>query len=503
MKKTLLATLATAAALSASAMEIELLANGAGTTLDGWQNSNFGIWEDGATGEKWFRASYNYCRLMQTVTLADCGFTADEIQAGITLTASVTAFATERTENAAGSAACRTVVYEYDANGVCLCTNVVLDKSGTYFDATTFTTNFTLNSGTRSVQYEMDGQSIRYWAGLYGPGFCNCSLTFNKPLTISFVSAGAALDGSDELPPIAPRRGNDRFLGYYTQQYGGTQVYDENYKFVMDASSALALPENVTLYAQWQPMASNPEGGISSLVYRGVLSNFGVWSSGLKKTMHVKVYDSASAATPLWSGDVADVPINPDGSFEAVFGDDDLALAFASNDVTHVELTVGDSLSPLAPRRSFASVARVNRALVAEGAASDIAVGTLGAKTLVAEKIVAGSLEASGTVRVEGSVSVEVKPFDIDLGRETTIWRGAGVSVWGDSQRVVKKSDVVAGQLLWTADREGVAMIHCSGPTRSTLRIPATIQFVRPGDEVRAPTWDGGEVSVTVWSYRK
>ena len=219
--------------------------------------------------------------------------------------------------------------------------------------------------------------------------------------------------------------------------------------------------------------------------------------------MHVKVYDSASATTALWSGDAADVPINPDGSFEAVFGNDELALAFASNNVTHVELTVGDSLSPLAPRRAFASVASVNRALVAEGAASDIKVGTLGANAIVAEKITAASLEASETVRVEGSVSVEVKPFDIDSKQETTIWRGAGVSVWGDSRHIDDFDNVVAGQFLWRADSDGVVMIHCSGSPRSTLRIPATIQFVRPGDEVRAPTYDNGKVSVTFWGYKK
>ena len=113
MRKTLLTMLATAAALCASAVQVELLTNGEGTTLDGWQNNDFGLWENGATGENWFRASYNYCRLMQTVALTDFGITADEIQAGITLTASVTAFATERTDNNAGSAACRVVVYEY------------------------------------------------------------------------------------------------------------------------------------------------------------------------------------------------------------------------------------------------------------------------------------------------------------------------------------------------------------------------------------------------------
>ena len=334
----------------------------------------------------------------------------------------------------------------------------------------------------------------------------------------SFVSSGSTVfdtatyhvDG-DAAPtaPVAIRKGNDRFLGYFTAQSGGTQVYDENYEFALADTSILADP-NMTLYAHWHPVASTMEGGITRLVYRGVLTNFGEWSSGLKKTMHVKVYDSASAATPLWSGDaieldgtLAYVPINPDGSFEAVFGNDELALAFASNNLTHVELTVGDSLSPLAPRREFASVASVNRALVAEGAASDIKVGTLGANAIVAEKITAGSLEASEMVRVEGSVSVEVKPFDIDDRQETTIWRGAGVSVWGESRHIQDFDNVVAGQFLWKADSDGVVMIHSVGKTRSTLRIPATIQFVRPGDEVRAPTYENGKVSVTFWSYKK
>ena len=327
-------------------------------------------------------------------------------------------------------------------------------------------------------------------------------------VNFTFVSGGTTagtansqVGGTAPTAPIATRRGNDIFLGYYTAQSGGTQVYDENYAFVLADTSILTDP-NTTLYAQWKAVPRNLKGG-AQLVYRGVLTNFGDWSSGLKKTMHVKVYDSASAATPLWSGDAANVPINPDGSFEAVFGNNELALAFASNDVTHVELTVGDSLSPLAPRRSFASVASVNRALVAEGAASDIKVGTLGANAIVAEKITAASLEASEMVRVEGSVSVEVKPFDIDRRQETTIWRGAGVSVWGESKHIQDFDNVVAGQRLWTADSDGVVMIHCSGSTRSTLRIPATIQFVRPGDEVRAPTYENGKVSVTFWGYKK
>ena len=506
MKKTFLATLAMAVALSAQAVEIELLTNGQGTTLEGWANASdivgsaFAIQTTDGVG--WFASSHEECRLSQTVTLSDHGVTESDIQANPTVTASGIVLANAAFGHDGGSRVCRVKVYELDATGGQLQEHVIMDRSGDLIsDPAVFSNTFNLNPDTRKLKYELAGQDIVDWGGYYGPKFRNCSLTITRNINVTFISAGTTLQSSGEQPPIAPRHGDDRFLGYFTDQTGGVQVYDGNYDFVQ--SSASSLTSDTTLYAQWAPVVSTPQGGVTRLVYRGVLTNFGEWSSGLKKNMTVKVYDSASAATPLWSGDVANVPINPDGSFEAVFGNDELALAFASNNLTHVELTVGDSLSPLAPRRAFASIASVNRALVAEGAASDIKVGTLGANAIVAEKITAGSLEASEMVRVEGSVSVEVKPFDIKPGQETTIWRGAGVSVWGDSEFIKTVSDVVAGQWLWTADREGVVMIHATGKTRSTLRIPATIQFVRPGDEVRAPTWDGGEVSVTVWSYRK
>ena len=505
MRKTLLTILAMAAALSAQALDIELLTNGEGTTLEGWEHpgtpnvSAFAIQTIDGIG--WFASSYSECQLSQTVTLSDYGVTESYIQANPTVTASGIVWAPTEKENK-GSRICLVKVYELDADGGQLQEHVIMVRDGDLIsDPAVFSNTFSLNSNTRKLKYELRGRDIINWVGYYGPKFRNCSLTISRNINVAFVSAGATLQGSWEQPPIAPRHGDDRFLGYFTEQSGGVQVYDENYDFVQ--SSASSLTTDTTLYAQWAPVASTPEGGITRLVYRGVLTNFGTWSSGLKKDMRMKVYDSASAAEPLWSGDVVDVPINPDGSFEAVFGNDELALAFASNNLTHVELTVGDSLSPLAPRRAFASVASVNRALVAEGAASDIKVGTLGANAIVAEKITAGSLEASEMVRVEGSVSVEVKPFDIKPGQETTIWRGAGVSVWGDSEFIKKFDNVVAGQWLWTSDREGVVMIHATGKTRSTLRIPATIQFVRPGDEVRAPTWQDGEVSVTVWGYKK
>ncbi|MBR1609133.1 MAG: hypothetical protein IJ678_05905 [Kiritimatiellae bacterium] len=510
MKTKLFAIMTVAAALSAQAVQIEILTNGEGTTLDGWTNTytdageTFSI-QTTDDGAGWFASSYHACQLWQTVTLSDFGLSESDIQGNPTVTASGIVLANVQKDNSnSGSKICNVKVYELDASGDTLHEHTIMDRTGELISAPAgFSDSFQLDSATRKLKYEINGRDSVNWAGYYGPKFRNCSLTIDKTLvfSFSFVSDGASLEGSSDAPPIAPRHGNDVFQGYYTED--GVQVYDENYEFAMDANSASALQENTTLYARWKAVPRTLEGGITRLVYRGVLSNFGEWTSGLKKDMTVKVYDSASATTPLWSGDVTGVPINPDGSFEAVFGNDELACAFASNDLTHVELTVGDALSPLAPRRAFASVASVNRALVAEGAASDIKVGTLGANALIAEKITAGSLEASGTVRVEGSVSVEVKPFDIEKGRETTIWRGAGVTAWGDSARVATTNGVVVGQLLWTADREGVAMVHCSGPSRSTLRIPATIQFVRPGDEVRAPTWESGEVGVTVWGYKK
>jgi hypothetical protein len=499
MKKTLLATLAMAAALSASAVEIELLTNGEGTTLNGWtQETTFGfaIYTDSADNS-WFVPSMvnKYCVQSQTFVLSDLGITADELQNNLSFNVSVTV------SSDYGNEICNVRVLQLDADGVNVETDTFVEMAKQTFSETNVTASFTIKPETRKLQYQFSGQTAINGATANGPRFRNCSLKLTRNINVTFYSAGTTLQGSWEQPPIAPRNGDYRFLGYFTAPTDGVKVFDENYDFVQ--ASAPSLTSDTTLYAQWAPVVSAPEGGITRLVYRGVLTNFGEWSSGLKKTMHVKVYDSASAATPLWSGDAADVPINPDGSFEAVFGNDELALAFASNNVTHVELTVGDSLSPLAPRRAFASVASVNRALVAEGAASDIKVGTLGANAIVAEKITAASLEASETVRVEGSVSVEVKPFDVKSGQETTIRRGAGVSVWGESRHIHDFDNVVAGQRLWIADGDGVVMIHCSGSPRSTLRMPATIQFVRPGGEVRAPTYDNGKVSVTFWGYKK
>ena len=514
MRKTLLTTLAMAAALCAQAETIELITNGAGSNLLGWESDGFQVYdqliEDGNQMpmiRSWFMANANEAVMSQTITLADFGLTPAMVN---TLNPEVRGTWTILSED---DCAFKITVYSLESHGLPIEANELLsmNQAGVEFENEEF--RFNIPEGAVSLKYEIKVTYMENPGSEGSPKFRNLSMTYERnTVNIDFVSSGKLMGSAEYVvgdtpilaalrPPIALRNENYRFLGYFTEETGGTKVYDANYDFV--TASSWNPTSNVTVYAQWKPAPSKHKGDVTQFVYRGVLTNFGEWTSALNKTMHVKVYESASASTPLWSGSVANVPINPDGSFEAVFENDELALAFASNDVTHVELTVGDSLSPLAPRRALASVASVNRALVAEGAASDIKVGTLGANAIVAESVTARSLEASETVRVEGSLSVKVMPFDVDLGQETTIWRGAGVTAWGDSQRVATASGVFAGQLLWKADREGVAMIHATGTSRSTLRIPATIQFVRPGDEVRAPTWENGEVSVTVWGYRK
>ena len=176
MKKTLLTLLATAAALSASAWEIELLTNGAGTTLDGWVNaysgsgSAFGI--QTIDDVSWFASSYNTCRLSQTVTLADYGFAESDILAHPTVTASGIFLANS------GSSVCNVTVYELGASGNEIASHLIMNRPGeTISSATAFSNTFSLNSSTRKLKYELRGDDSKDWAGYYGPKFRNCSLT--------------------------------------------------------------------------------------------------------------------------------------------------------------------------------------------------------------------------------------------------------------------------------------------------------------------------------------
>ena len=251
MKKILLAMMATATAVSASAVEVELLKDGQGTAITAnWKNpdNRFGIWTDNDNVASWFRATYEESTLSQSVTLSDCGISAEEIQAGMTMTASATVFTYGSGGSYGdGSRICNVKVYEYDANGTVLAVNTVMDKPGVLFDATTFTTNFTLNPDTRSVTYEMKGQDVVLWSGLYGPAFRNCSLMVTRnanAYNVTFVSAGATLDGSVDQPPVATRSGDYTFLGYFTED--GRQVFDANYALVQGSFTGRRPPSRST-----------------------------------------------------------------------------------------------------------------------------------------------------------------------------------------------------------------------------------------------------------------
>ncbi len=505
--------LAMAAALSASAVEVELLKDGQGTAITAnWKNpdNRFGIWTDNDNVASWFRATYVESTLSQSVTLSDCGISAEEIQAGMIMTASATVFTYgHHNENGDGSRICNIKVYEYAANGTVLAVNTVMDKPKVLFDATTFTTNFTLNPDTRSVKYEMNGQDVVNWQNLYGPAFRNCSMKVTRnsgAYNVTFVSTGTTLEGSLDRPPVASRSGDYTFLGYFTED--GAQVFDANYALVESGLSGL--PTDITLYAKW----AQPEGSLAKLVYRGQLNLLtgdpAVNDTTYTKRMHFRVYDGSEATTPLWqTGDAGvDVTVNADGSFVYSFGDDNLAALIATGRVTHVGLALGASASTaveMKPRRELRPVAAVNRALTAEGAALDIRIGNLATEnSLVAADATVSKLEVAGTVNAYGAGKVSVSPLTIGPAERTKLLRGKGVKVLSKAKPTVLPTPagaILRGQELATAPSDGIALISSKATGNRALRCPAVIQYCRKGEKVRAPTSDAGGLKVTFFPF--
>jgi len=182
MKKTLFAMLAMAAALSASATTIELLTNGAGTTLEGWTNTYSGsgyVFEiETKYDASWFASSFNACQLSQTVALSEAN-----VQAYPVVTASGIVIAADQKNNSnSGSTICNVKVYELDAGGSTLATHVIMDRAGELISSpVSFSNTFKLNSSTRKLKYELNGQDSVNWSGTYGPKFRNCSLTISSP----------------------------------------------------------------------------------------------------------------------------------------------------------------------------------------------------------------------------------------------------------------------------------------------------------------------------------
>ena len=559
---------------------IELLKNGEGGNTDGWLVDG-GSWGKQTGDGSWFWPNTEVLsRLSQWVTLEDFGITADDLTAGVSVTASVAA------RCRSGSQAAYVRLIQFGNNGS-IAETTLMDRAGEEFDETTYTTNITLDANTTVLQYMLMGQQPESGEYLSGPAFKQCSLTTSR-FAISFVSEGAEVDkvyfsnisgvtaprpgyvwnyvfigyytqetggvqvfdgnchytnptawtpaevstlyahwrprvvsfkfvssgstvgsfnynfeGEAPAAPVATRRGDYTFLGYYTES--GVQVYDENGAFVEDSASALTL--NTTLYARW----SVPKGSEAKLVYRGQLSRLtgepATNDTTYEKKMHFRVYDSMEATTPLWKIDDQIVTVNADGSFVHSFGDDTLATLLATGSVTHVGVAIGtyaNTAVEMKPRRELRPVAAVNRALAADGAAADIRIGNLATENaIVAADATLSHLEVAGAVTAPGAGKVTVSPLTLAAGERTQLLRGSGVKAFSSAKPTVLATSgaVLRGAVLATAPSDGIALISSCATGGRALRCPAVVQYCRAGESVRAPTSDDGGLKVTFFPF--
>ena len=95
-----------------------------------------------------------------------------------------------------------------------------------------------------------------------------------------------------------------------------------------------------------------------------------------------------------------------------------------------------------------------------------------------------------------------MKPTPVE-DYETTVVRGKQVNVLAAPVNKATVESPFRGQALWTADANGMVLIHSSGEGRTSFRIPGVVQFVRAGDIVRAPTSETGAVSVEFYGDAK
>lgn len=241
-------------------------------------------------------------------------------------------------------------------------------------------------------------------------------------------------------------------------------------------------------------------------VYRGTFTDLSTGKSvtGGVYDMLFRFYASDEDGAPaLAFYAVPGVPINPDGSFEAIVGDDDLAICVATGTVTHVGLSVKgkgdrDYAPELKPRRELRPVVGVNRALVADRGAPDLTIGILAASQLpLVSSLAANGAEISGNIVATNCGSIAVQPFSVHEGERTVVRRGQGVKVFGAPRDTVKIAGPVRqNQVLANAVCDCVALISSDDE-----RMPGVVQFYGKGDEIRCPVTVGGEVRVTLWPF--
>ena len=250
---------------------------------------------------------------------------------------------------------------------------------------------------------------------------------------------------------------------------------------------------------------------LPAIVYSGVLvdaQSREPIAGPTTKDMHFKVYSGWSGAKELWSTNFTGVPVSELGTFQVTLSDETLGGLLATGGVTHVGFSVG-SASEILPRRELLPIALARRVHTADEAATDMNVGVaLVGGVVAAEWVQAGRLTATGTLNAVTKAGLTVRPFAIGAGEMTTLMRGAGFTRDGGAptvKAVTSGAYTARGTALWTADGDGIAVVHCSssGTGRGELRIPAVSQFCRKGDVVRCPTAVAGQVSVTFYPFKR
>ena len=250
---------------------------------------------------------------------------------------------------------------------------------------------------------------------------------------------------------------------------------------------------------------------LPAIVYSGVLvkSQSGEPIEGpTTKDMRFAVYSDWGGANALWQTNFAGVAVSTAGTFQVTLSDEKLGWLLATGSVTHVGFSINKA-SEILPRRELLPIALASRVHTADEAAADMSVGVaLAGGTVASEWLQAGRLTATGTLNAVTKAGLTVRPFAVGAGEMTTLMRGAGFTRGGGAPTVKATTSgayTARGAALWTADGDGIAVIHCSsyGSGRSELRVPAVSQFCRKGDVVRCPTAVAGQVSVTFYPFKR
>ncbi len=151
-----------------------IIFNGEGTTFDGWIKGGNSpeLW---TITENTFATSYQPSMLEQTNSLTDLGFSEAQLDASPTFTATVDMWVYQL-----GAAIASATVTMLDENGNTLGTVTIADDTQAH-DWQTYTKSFTLIAGTRQLKYTLQGQSLVYWSGPYGPRFRNLDIRTDLP----------------------------------------------------------------------------------------------------------------------------------------------------------------------------------------------------------------------------------------------------------------------------------------------------------------------------------